>query len=84
MPSPIVKSFAKKTGKSTAQVERLWQQASDLARKMGRGEDFEYTVDTLKNMLGLDEATVQDIKSISFLESDFMSWNEFTKAQLIS
>lgn len=58
MPSSIIKSFAKKTGKSTDEVEKLWDKASDLAIKKGLTKDtnnfFAYTTGILKRMLKLE------------------------------
>jgi hypothetical protein len=60
MPSPAVKSFASKTGKSFAEVEKLWDKAKEIAKKDHNESDENfYAVVTgiLKNMLGLKEAT---------------------------
>jgi len=55
MPSNIVKSFAKKTGKSVAKVEKLWDKAKAIGAKEGHKEDYDYIVGILKKMLKLNE-----------------------------
>ena len=56
MPANIVKSFADKTGKSIAEVEKLWNDAKEIASKNGHNEDYDYIVGILKKMLKLNEA----------------------------
>lgn len=53
MPGNIVKSFAKKTGKTKEEVEKLWNKAKAIAAKAGRAEDYAYIVSMLKRMLKL-------------------------------
>ena len=55
MPSNIVKSFAEKTGKSEAEIEKLWKKAKDIAKESGRDEDYAYIVGILKKILNLNE-----------------------------
>jgi len=50
-----VKSFADKTGKSEAEVEKLWDKAKKIAKESGREEDYAYITGILKKMLGLNE-----------------------------
>ena len=58
MPNSIVKSFAKKTGKSVQDVEKLWDKAVGIAAKQGLAKDseafFAYTTGVLKKMLKLE------------------------------
>lgn len=59
MPSNIVKSFSKKTGKSEAEVEKLWQKAKQSAKKQGRKESdpkfYNLVTGILKKMLKLEK-----------------------------
>ena len=76
MPSNIVKSFAKKTGKSEAEVEKLWDQAIAAAKKQypdKEGDDlFPIVTDILKKMVGLKESTesFEDILKNEYDELD--------------
>jgi len=56
MPNNIVKSFAKKSGKSVDEVEKLWSEAKSAAEKEGHKEDYNYIVGILKRMLSLNES----------------------------
>lgn len=49
-----IASFAKKSGKSKKEVERLWNKAKKLAAEQGREEDWPYIVGILKRMLGIN------------------------------
>jgi hypothetical protein len=55
MPANTVKSFADKTGKSVAEVEKLWDKAKAVAADAGEAENFAYITGILKKMLGLNE-----------------------------
>jgi len=65
MPSSIVKSFSKRSGKSAQEVERLWKEAKKKAKEEypNTEKDKYYTIVTgiLKKMLNLKESTVADI-----------------------
>ncbi len=67
MPANTVKSFAEKTGKSVAEVEKLWDKAKELAKEAGEAENFAYITGILKKMLNLNE-TAQSFKE--FLEQE--------------
>lgn len=58
MPNNIVKSFAKKSGKSIDEVEALWDKAVKLAVKKGLVKDtgafFAYVTSTIKKMIKLE------------------------------
>lgn len=58
MPSSIVKSFAKKSGKSIDEVEALWDKAIDLTTKRGLSSSsssfYAYAVGILKKMLKVE------------------------------
>lgn len=70
MPANIIKSFAKKTGKSEKEVEQTYNKAKKEASHMGRSKNYTYIVDILKTMLGIKEDV--DIERITkmFIESD--------------
>lgn len=62
MPSPYVNKLSKETGKSVAEIEKLWNKAKDItADTFGKSEDdfgtkeYKYTVGIIKNMLGVNE-----------------------------
>lgn len=59
MPTPQIKNFSKKSGKSVSEVEKLWNKAKELATDMGKKDDFKYITGILKNMLGMEE-DIQD------------------------
>jgi hypothetical protein len=66
MPSNVVKSFAEKSGKSVAEVEKLWSKAKSIVKK--EYPDIEPETDrwyslvtgTLKKMVGLKESSAID------------------------
>ncbi len=60
----LVKSFAEKSGKSEAEVEKLWDEAKKSAEEQGHKEDYDYIVSILKNMLKLNESNITDIQEI--------------------
>ena len=72
MPSNVVKSFAKKTGKSESEVEEKWEQAKKEAEKMGQGKNFAYITSILKSMLNMKDSTNKRYKSL-FLEEPITS-----------
>jgi hypothetical protein len=58
MPNNVVRSFAKKSGKTVDEVEVLWKNAEDIASKNSDidGEaKYAYIVGILKKMLSIDE-----------------------------
>lgn len=64
MPSSIIKSFAKKTGKSIEEVESLWDKAQKIAQKKGLSKDpdsfFAFATGVLKRMLKLEKNLNKD------------------------
>lgn len=56
MPAPMIKSFAKKSGKSKATVEKYFKKAKRLAAKEGHKGEYDYIVGILKRMLKIDES----------------------------
>ena len=62
MPSPIIKSFAKKTDKTESEVEKLWKKAEDIVKKeydKDKDDDSFYpiVVGILKRMLKIEESS---------------------------
>jgi hypothetical protein len=56
MPTPLIKQFAKESGKSEKDVEALWEKAKTLAKAKFKKKDssfYAYTTGILKNMLAL-------------------------------
>lgn len=87
MPSPYVAKLSKETGKSVAEIEKLWDKAKDIASDtFGKSEDdfgsreYKYTVGIVKNMLGLNEKILDP--SI-FLKSG-KSAKDFIKETVVS
>ena len=74
MPNNIVKSFAKKSGKSVKEVEKLWKKAEAIAKEEGISKKsfYSYITGTLKNMLNLKE------ENMSF--KDFYNTKYITEA----
>lgn len=74
MPSGYVKNLAKETGKSEAEIEKLWKKAKGITSEtLGTKEsdfgskEYKYTVGIVKNMLGVKEELIDPSK---FLNSD--------------
>lgn len=72
MPNNIVKGLADKSNKSIKEVEKLWNDAKNIAEEeLGKKEkdfndyDWKYVTGILKNMLDIKESYV-----INFLDSD--------------
>lgn len=87
MPSAYVRNLAKETGKSTAEIEKLWKKAKEItAETLGTKEvdftskEYKYTVGIVKNMLGVKE---EIIDPSNFLKSD-MNAKEYLEAVLVS
>lgn len=59
MPTPYVKKIAKDTGKSVAELERLWDRAKEEAAKAGHKNDYAYIMGIFKRMAGIAEAYVR-------------------------
>jgi len=61
MPTPQIKSFAKKTGKSEAEIEKKWDKSKELVRKqfpdISKDSDkfFKIVTGILKKMLNIKE-----------------------------
>jgi hypothetical protein len=74
MPAGLVKSFAKKSGKSVSTVDRLWGKAKGIAAKAGRKGNYGYIVGILKKMLGISGKS-EEVQ----ISSDFPSLEEKKK-----
>lgn len=60
MPSNLVKSLARKTGRSIKELEELWTQAKEITRSEGIVESdkdnfYKYAVGVFKQSLGKDK-----------------------------
>ena len=56
MPANIIKSFADKSGKTEAEVEKLWDKAVKMAKEDPKvDDDYAYAVGILKKMLSIKE-----------------------------
>jgi len=75
MPNNIINSFAKKSGKSKDEVEKLWAKAKAIAAEEGHEEDYPYIVGMLKKMLGIEKI------SESFSFSEYLVFEKFMKLQ---
>jgi len=62
MPNNVVQSFAKKSGKSIEEIERLWQKAKAIAAEEGHVEDYAYITGILKKMLSIKESSMNSFK----------------------
>lgn len=60
----LVKSFADKSGKSEAEVEKLWNESKKSAEEQDHKEDYDYIVSILKNMLKLNESNITDMQEM--------------------
>lgn len=75
MPAELVKSFAKKVGKSTKEVEKLWDKAKAIVAKeypdveKDTSQYYALVVGVLKKMVGLKESAIveMDGKKIEIL-----------------
>jgi len=52
MPTPYVRKMAKKHHKTTAEVEKMWDDAKRSAEHAGHKDDYAYVTGVLKKMLG--------------------------------
>lgn len=55
MPTPVIKSFAKRSGKTVQDVEAIWNRVKASTTGTEHEEDYEYITGAVKNSLGLDE-----------------------------
>ena len=67
MPTPYVKKLAKQTGKSVAEVERLWDTAKEQAAKAGHKDDYAYITGILNQMVGASSLRVEAATRLSHL-----------------
>ena len=87
MPSPYVKQLAKETGKSSEEIEVLWNKAKELSKdSFGTAEEewgekeYSYTVGIVKNMLGINES----LSAIKFINSDLSAKEFIEQATVVS
>jgi uncharacterized protein YecE (DUF72 family) len=75
MPASVVKSFAEKTGKSEAEIEKKWEEAKAAAKKSYDEEDeafYPVAVSILKDMLGIKESRAKELLKHRVHEKDDM------------
>jgi len=73
MPNSLIKSFAKKSGKTIPEVEKLWNKAQDMAKEKGLEDDnmYAYTVGILKKMLSIEEDFSIGVSGSAALDQGF-------------
>ncbi len=71
MPSPMIKSFATKTGKSESELEKLWDDAKLKAKEQGKSENYAYITAIFKSMAGVEES-VSDFMNSKLSISEFL------------
>ena len=64
MPAPMIKSFAKESGKTEAEVEELYYKAKDIAKEANHEEDYAYITGILKKMLSLNENRIKSFREL--------------------
>ena len=64
MPVAAIASFAKKSGKSVEEVEKMWDTAKKIAKKAGREDDYAYTTGIVKKALKI-ESILNDLLGTS-------------------
>lgn len=69
MPTPQLKTFAQQSGKTVAEVEKLWQKAKKIADEMGEGGNYAYVTGVLQSILGLDEQSVRKVVGAAYSEA---------------
>lgn len=75
MPVPVLKKFAKKSGKDLATVEKKWGDAVKQAKKKGADEPYAYATSIVKKRLKLEGDAKTKFEAVydSFLEGkDFL------------
>jgi hypothetical protein len=60
MPTPLIKSLAKKSGKSIPRAEKMWRKAKDIVAKEYGEENYALVAGITKKMLGLKESIQDD------------------------
>lgn len=69
MPNAVVKKYAEKTGKSVAEVEKVWDEAKEQTKDKFKEDDpsfWAYVNGIVKKRLGLSES----IQLIEFISPD--------------
>ena len=73
MPTPLMKSLAKKSGKTSADVEKMWDSVKASLKDQGHTEDdssfYPRLVGILKKNLKINETYTINEKFIKILES---------------
>jgi hypothetical protein len=89
MPSNIVKTFAEKSGKSTDEVEKLWNKAKGVVSKgypnVKKESDKWYALvtGTLKQMVGLKESTLlAKLKGSNNMENNESTFTDLVEEEI--
>ena len=77
----LVKSFAEKSGKSVAEVEKLWKEAKTKAKEEGHDEEYDYIVGIIKKMLSLNESVIDWLQTaidgyVDLLDTGYTKYNK--------
>lgn len=67
MPTPVLKSLAKKAGVSMDRAEKLWANAKKVAKKAGKDKDYAYITGIWKKSAKLESRTDEDILIDKFM-----------------
>ncbi len=66
MPTPMLQSMAARSGKSIAEVEKMWDEAKSQAKDKADVNDFyAYTTSIMKKMLNLDDTSTEAVPETS-------------------
>jgi hypothetical protein len=66
----IIKSLAKKSGRTVKEVEDLWDKAADIAKEDGFEGEYDYVVGILKKMLKINESVGSSAADIGIYAID--------------
>lgn len=69
MPTPVINSFAEKSGKSKDEVERLYNKTKDIVKKeydveVDSDQYYQIVMGVLKKMLGIEEEAVNTLSTV--------------------
>lgn len=70
MPTPVINSFAEKSGKSKDEVERLYNKAKDIVKQeyedveVDSDQYYQLVIGILKKMLGIEEEAVNTLSTV--------------------
>lgn len=82
MPSNLINSFIKKSGKSKIEVEKAYSKAKKEAEAMGQKDNHAYITEIWKTILGIKESVYKDLAN-AFLKSE-KDFNSFYEETMVS